>query len=1002
MVSAVGAAADGQQLLGPSERDGGCRWQHCAKQEQQHPCRDSPHGTSLHGFNCAAFRKSLRYKQTMRLPQAIAATLQAGGTVVASSPRAARALRRLYGEAQRERGLTAWPAPEIIHWDGWLDALWQQRLRSGSEPRLLLSPLQEHEIWVRLVKPGIEGLRLISIDGVADLAQQAYALLSNYDALDFLKSEMLGPDADSFCKWAREFERECREQGWFSRSKLPLILREAVLGQKISLPSQAILAGFDRQTPAQQGLLTAIAAQGCILHTLSNEAQHGEAILVTANDPRDEITTCAEWIRRELDSDKNAQEAGSAGFRAAVIVPDVSAVRSEVEGIFRRVLAPWSIAPGAPELPLPFEFSLGVPLSKTPMVRAALLLLSWMKDALRREEVTWLALSGFLWNEESDLLALAEFDAKTRRSGVLPPEYTLDAYLQQSGWNRSEASSGMRRRLFRARRAWRQADEELLSYADWAEKTQEILSAAGWPGAHRLVSEDFQLLKKWTQLLDSIATLAFNGSRVSYAEFLRVLKLHAEQTIFSPQSQNPPVEILGPFEAAGMEFDAIWFLGADDLRWPAPARPHPFIPKLLQKQHGMPHADDNADWELAKLVTDRIRKSAPRCVFSYSLQNSDANNEGQRRPSTALPAEMKTISSAQMREHLGIPEERKREQSLLIREEEQASGIAWPIDRQAGGQEVLKMQAACPFQAFATVRLHARELNREDWGLDAKDRGKLLHKALEGLWGELKDLGSLLEAKSTGLLHGMVERHVDQAIRRYRQHATASSSEAEPEDSSESEPKESSESAPEDWSSAYLQAERERVVRLIEEWLDYEAQRTWFTVERNEEQLLANVGELKLSLRADRIDQVEGGRLLIDYKTGKVSAASWEGDRPDEPQLPLYAAFGNISPLRGALLAQVRTGNLKFEGSVEEAEVTVLPGKSRISPLPYSEDLRKQWEKILLRLGGQFLQGDAQVDPKQFPKTCEFCSLPGLCRVAELEPESAEEDSGGGNGERVD
>src|SRR6202161_2392671 len=118
----------------------------------------------------------------MRLPPVIAAAIQAGDTVVASSARAARALRRLYGEVQRSKGLEAWQSPDILDWDSWLNRLWQKRLRSGSETRLLLTNLQEQQIWVRLVKPSIEGLRLISVPCVAELAQQAYGLLCGYGA----------------------------------------------------------------------------------------------------------------------------------------------------------------------------------------------------------------------------------------------------------------------------------------------------------------------------------------------------------------------------------------------------------------------------------------------------------------------------------------------------------------------------------------------------------------------------------------------------------------------------------------------------------------------------------------------------------------------------------------------------------------------------------------------------------------------------------------------------
>ena len=42
-------------------------------------------------------------------------------------------------------------------------------------------------------------------------------------------------------------------------------------------------------------------------------------------------------------------------------------------------------------------------------------------------------------------------------------------------------------------------------------------------------------------------------------------------------------------------------------------------------------------------------------------------------------------------------------------------------------------------------------------------------------------------------------------------------------------------------------------------------------------------------MRIDRIDRLaDGARVLIDYKSG-LADADWRGERPDNPQLPLYA-----------------------------------------------------------------------------------------------------------------
>ena len=81
------------------------------------------------------------------------------------------------------------------------------------------------------------------------------------------------------------------------------------------------------------------------------------------------------------------------------------------------------------------------------------------------------------------------------------------------------------------------------------------------------------------------------GASSDYAEFLGVLEQQAKQTIFAPESRDAPVQILGPLEAAGLTFDALWFLGADDASWPAVGRPHPFLTRSLQRTHNMPHAE---------------------------------------------------------------------------------------------------------------------------------------------------------------------------------------------------------------------------------------------------------------------------------------------------------------------------------------------------------------------------------------------------------------------------
>jgi probable DNA repair protein len=889
----------------------------------------------------------------MQLPASIAEALLDGDTVIASSARAARALRRLHGEAQRSQGVPAWQSANILDWDSWLNQLWQKQVRSGNESRLLLSNLQEQQVWSQLVRPSIEGRRLISVAGVAELAQQAYGLLCAYGALDFLRGERFGgPDVESFREWARLFERKCNQDGLLSRSKLPLVLQEAVPTGRVEATKRLLLIGFDRITPAQQQLIGALVEHE---HDISlggaDEVSSPEpALLVAALHQRDEIATCALWVKQEL--------AANPGARIAVVVPGVAGWRPEIERIFRQVLAPEAVAVSDRERALPYEFSLGVPLANVPMARSALLLLRWMSKPLLQSQISWLLLSGFLYQQEDELLAVAAFDADLRRHAMRQPEQDLQTYLRSA-----YLPEKLRHRLHSARKRLR--ENEQLNFAEWVGVAEDILEAVHWPGAHALESEDFQVQARWLQLLDSVSTLGFDAREVSYTEFLEVLDRQAEHTIFAPESHDAPVQIIGPMEAAGLTFDAMWFLGADDGSWPAVGRPHAFLTRSLQRSHNMPHADSTADWKLAQQVTLRLQQSAGKSVFSYSVQN----NEGVCRPST-LVSGMQRLGARALRIAIGADEYPGEDELITpLAEDEPAAIVPWPVEEIAGGAEILRRQAACPFQSFATRRLGARPMDATDWGLEARARGSVVHKILEDLWGELKTRDALLAAAGCGSLHAQVERHVHAALETYRARRQEHS-----------------------WSQAYLDAEEERIVSLMEEWLAYEARRANFAVEESEEKLSATVGDLKLQVRVDRIDAVGGGRVIIDYKTGMLSEVSWDGPRPDEPQLPLYAGFGQIDNLKGVLLAGVRVDATKFVGRVEDARL-IMPGNSKIAKPPYSAEMLRGWQNALLELGQQFLNGEAQVDPKQYPKTCQYCELPGLCRIAENDPAGSDEDA---------
>jgi ATP-dependent helicase/nuclease subunit B len=599
-----------------------------------------------------------------------------------------------------------------------------------------------------------------------------------------------------------------------------------------------------------------------------------------------------------------------------------------------------------------------------------LLALRWLVEPLEQPAISWLTISGFLAADGEDLLEMAAFDAELRKRSHLPPETSLDAFLRYSPRLASQTVRQFRNRL---RALQREAETEGLTnrrrtFPEWIAVSEDLLRLLQWPGARTLESVEFQARARWQRLLGEVAALGFDGSRVGWIEFVTVLERYASETIFAPESRGAPIQIMGPLEAAGQSFDALWFLGVDDRHWPAAGQPNPLLPLRLQRKAGMPRASMSDDWALHLAITQRLASSATECIFSHALRDESGELRTSALLKEALGSTLRVSSSEELRVTLQVPAvvpHRRRTEPL-----EDASSIPWPREIPAGGAEILKRQSACAFQSFAMRRLGAEELDTPERGLSPLDRGNIVHDVMNAFWSIpcpdgtlLRSRDELINAKANGSLPETLGFHISEVFRQRRPADQGSK-----------------------WSEAYFHLEQERLRSVLLQWLDYEIARTDFTVEACEKEGEAEINGLRLRLRVDRIDEVDGGRLILDYKTGKVSLAMWVDERPDEPQLPLYAIHGQVESLRGVLFAQVRAGEIDLIGRVQDAKKTVQRDLAKNSGLmrnELNESTLTEWTNALSDLADQFMSGDAAVAPKSYPKTCRYCPLPALCRVAE-------------------
>jgi probable DNA repair protein len=873
----------------------------------------------------------------------IDAWLREGGLVVTASDRATRALVAAFHRTRRSEGLTAWPAPMILDWKSFVRSAWDLR---ATDARMVLNAEQEQAIWVGIVAENkslatlLEGPRY----RLAAMAMEAHELLCSH-APQFLRPSARAAwqqDAAAFSGWLAAFDEICRTKNLISPSLLPLELIPLLLADSVARPS-LLLVGFDRILPAQRSFFE---AWGEVREAAKNEPAT-EIQFHAAGDVQAELAACAIWCGRQLATNPKA--------RLLVVTQAVNERRGEIERAFLRHA-------GAP-----FEFSLGIPLSRVTLARAAHLLLRWLDGPLAEDELDWLLSTRHAAAASPQESAALQATVRAlRRASLERPLWTLAAFLNQrfaaellpTAWvERVTATQNLLTGF--ARRPQ--------SPLDWAELVPQLLDALYFAGARSLTSAEYQALRRWQQTVEICGSLGFDGRRIGWKDFLSALNRALDETLFAPESRDAPIQIAGPAESAGLTADAIWFLGADEDSWPAGGARHPLLPIAVQRQAGMPHATPQLDWDLAAAITYRLLAAAREFHFSYARQNESV----ERRPSrliTQLAGEARELSA-----ELKAPSSPE----VLTISFEDFSRISYPPGKVAGGAGVLTAQSQCPFKAFATVRLAAQDWEPAEAGLTPSQRGNLLHAVLHAIWaGKPEGIRSNAELLSLTNREVFVANHVRSTFaQELRPHLR------------------------ERLPRRYLELEEQRLTELLTEWLDYEATRIDFEVADTEVKRTVHLAGVNFDLRLDRLDRLNDGSLLvIDYKSGNVSLNALDLPRPDDVQLPLYAGFA-LDPgatLNGLVFARVRPGEMGFTGRVSNAAATLLPDLKATNPLikmPFSEVELAAWKQCISQLAKDFVAGRAEVAPREALKTCERCGLQTLCRIQEQGEQLDDEDN---------
>lgn len=890
-------------------------------------------------------------------------SIQAGHLILTPNYRLARHIITAWGQYCIEQGLTSWPQPQILALEGWLEMCWTDLVEGeyppvSSQPKSVIDSHGERLLWHSSIQKDPLLAQGADIPSLAELASQTLQQMLRCRLPIEELCDVHHPGSEAFLRWLEHFKRTLNKNNLLTWEQAQELIEHAFKNSFFADQAAIRLVGFQSLSVLHRDIINA--ASKDVAPGDSRDVK-AKIYLQTCSDDKSEISAAALWAKAQYDANPNQ--------RIGLVFGNLANTQYQILRIFQDTFTPQHCLPGVERAVPPFNLSAGIPLAQTPLLDSAFSLLAtqnatrplgewcqvltdpfWGPDIAPTAN-TILANQPLIIRSHCEVLLRdnnrltytpAEFRTTLAEAERQASRHYIDHSVHHSDELADRSDSTVTTPVSLAQ-PWQALGErvrqqaEKASFCYWADEFAQRLELLGWPGPRALDSIEYQQHQHWLDLLEAFAALnniaeADNPPAVSANTALTQLKRMAQATVFQAQTRASQVQVLGLLEAAGLHFDQLWIAGMDDQQWPQATSHNPLLPVSLQQRYQLPRSNAGQELTLAKQLLEDFQHNSRHIIFSYALRDGDS----ERKPSRLLPDSIKPLAFSHTdTQHpllLSLPS------TPLDRVQVNQGPALITGDKPVrGGTAILQAQAGSPFNAFATWRLGAQALAEPTSGLSAIERGNLVHTCLELFWTRFKDQAAVKALDKTELDNAL-GHVISQALLPLHQ------------------------SRSDIFGPRFAAIEAQRLKQLMEQWLDIECQRRAFTVLAPEKQLFMSIGGLPLSLRIDRIDQLDDGRVvLIDYKTGDTKIASWAGDRLEEPQLPLYAlalpehvaalCFGQISTLK----------SVTAKGVSDTPEI--IPGIQALEKIGFEswEDALDTWREQLETLASEFIEGRADI-----------------------------------------
>jgi ATP-dependent helicase/nuclease subunit B len=853
-------------------------------------------------------------------------------TVVTPSPLLAAVIQKQYGSLQLARHRKSWQQPAVLSLSAWFQQTWAlARRRVGKRVPALLTPAQERLLWQRVIQR--------SEAEVLDTAATARAAASAVRTVVEWQISFDDPawsehdDALALRRWAWNARVLCEEQSWILGTDSWTRMADWMDSQVSRNP--IVFAGFGTPVPALRSLASNLKNIGFEVEFAEPVRLQSEIACIRCESVEDEFELAARWARARLEETPAAS--------LAILIPNLTGklgpVKRAFAGVFRpaSALEPVSLKK-ASEASI-FHIHCGERLREFPVIAAGLALLDLALPQIPMASISLALNSPYIGGSRKESSNRALADARLRR--LREVELTLSAVE----WATRDCAF-LAKTWPKLRCILKGMPEGSAEASEWSRFITELLSAVGWPGDDDLTTLEQDAIEQWQQVLSAFASLGFVQQEFTWEEALYHLRLLAAADGPTSGDSFSPIQILEPGGAWPFRFDQAWVLGAGEADWPPAEFPSSFIPLSLQRAAELPTATPAVRRESALAFTADMRRIANTLYLSFSATTAAT-------PSVLSPLflDVKECNRGDLHVWNG---KLVLQQIVPVKLEEIEDAQGPPVLKDApvaGGTHLLKSQSACPFQAFARWRLLADSVDEAVFSFDQRDRGSFLHEALALVWDEIVTLERLRSLPDSELL-AIVKHSAEAAL--------------------------SSDKVATPFREQLRMAEAERLTHVIRRWLEVEMKReTDFKVLTTEKTTDVQISRLPMRLRADRIDQLDNGKLvIIDYKSGRPKQGDLDGPRPNEPQLLVYAAtlgadvdglyFAKLRPREEAAIGYGRQAHFGNECEVPDRE--------------WGAQLQ-EWSRTVHKLARDFETGYAPVDPRK--DACTYCEMKPICRIAE-------------------